>query len=98
MLSGIGDGNELRKLGIEVVRHLPGVGRNLQDHPDFVFGYKAPSLDLLGLSAAGFMRLAREFLRYRRERRGMITTNFAEAGGFLKTVPGLSIPNVQFPF
>jgi choline dehydrogenase len=32
LLSGIGDGAELRRLGIEVRSHLPGVGKNLQDH------------------------------------------------------------------
>ncbi len=32
MQSGIGDRDELRKFGIECVQHLPGVGRNLQDH------------------------------------------------------------------
>jgi len=98
MLSGVGDGNELRKLGIEVVHHLPGVGRNLQDHPDFVFGYEAPSLDLFGLTPAGALRLAREVRRYWRERRGMVTTNFAEAGGFLKTRADLAAPDIQLHF
>lgn len=32
MQSGLGDGEELRQLGIDVIGHLPGVGRNLQDH------------------------------------------------------------------
>ena len=32
MLSGIGDGNELQGHGIETRYHLPGVGKNLQDH------------------------------------------------------------------
>jgi choline dehydrogenase len=32
MQSGIGDAEELGKFGIDTVRHLPGVGRNLQDH------------------------------------------------------------------
>jgi choline dehydrogenase len=32
MLSGIGDEAELRRLGIPVIQHLPGVGRNFQDH------------------------------------------------------------------
>jgi len=95
MLSGIGDGNELRKFGIAVVRHLPEVGRNLQDHPDFVFGFQSMSRDLLGLTPAGLLRLLREFWRYRRARRGMLTTNFAEAGGFLKTRPDLAIPDIQ---
>lgn len=32
MLSGLGDGEHLRRFGIPTVRHLPGVGKNLQDH------------------------------------------------------------------
>ena len=32
MVSGVGDGDQLKKLGIPVVAHLPGVGENLQDH------------------------------------------------------------------
>jgi choline dehydrogenase len=32
MQSGIGDGEELRSLGIPLVQHLPGVGQNFQDH------------------------------------------------------------------
>jgi choline dehydrogenase-like flavoprotein len=98
MLSGIGDGNELRTFGIEVRHHLPEVGRNLQDHPDFVFGFQCPSRDLLGFSPAGLLRLMRAFWRYRRERRGMVATNFAEAGGFLKTRPDLDIPDIQLHF
>jgi len=95
MLSGIGDGNELRKFGIALVRHLPEVGRNLQDHPDFVFGFQSPSRDLLGLTPTGLLRLLREFWRFHRARRGMLTTNFAEAGGFLKTRSDLTIPDIQ---
>ena len=34
LLSGIGPGDQLRNLGIPVVQDLPGVGRNLRDHPD----------------------------------------------------------------
>ena len=98
MLSGIGDGEQLRKHGIGVAHHLPGVGRNLRDHVDYVFAYKSKSLDLFGSSLGGGLRLAREIGRYRRERRGMITTNFAEAGGFLKTQAGLPAPDVQLHF
>lgn len=32
MLSGIGDQNELKEVGVDVIHHLPGVGKNLQDH------------------------------------------------------------------
>ena len=37
-------------------------------------------------------------MRYRRERRGMLTSNFAETGGFVKTLPHLAQPDVQFHF
>jgi choline dehydrogenase len=33
MLSGIGDRSELARFGIRTVAHVPGVGRNFQDHP-----------------------------------------------------------------
>ena len=72
-----------------------GVGKNLQDHPDFVFGYRSKSLDVLGISFPGAGRMMREIGRFRRERRGMITSNFAEGGGFLKTRPDLPAPDIQ---
>jgi hypothetical protein len=56
MLSGIGAGAELQKFDIPVIHDLPGVGKNLQDHPDYVFNYRARSLDLLGVSPGGAMR------------------------------------------
>ncbi|WP_442953174.1 GMC family oxidoreductase [Paucibacter sp. XJ19-41] len=98
MLSGIGDGAALQRLGLPVTHHLPGVGQNLHDHPDFVFGYLSDSLDTVGISAKGGWRLLQSIARYRRERRGMITTNFAECGGFLSTRPGLPAPNMQLHF
>lgn len=98
MLSGVGPAQELARLGIQAVQHLPGVGRNLQDHPDFVFGYSARSLDTIGVSLGGGVRMLGEILRFRRERRGMLTTNFAEGGGFLKTRPELEAPDIQLHF
>ena len=98
MLSGIGDGEQLQRLGIEVRHHLPGVGRHLQDHPDFIFAYQARSLDLMGFSPAGLWRTAREIGRYVRHRTGAISSNYAEAGGFLKTDPTLPAPDLQLHF
>lgn len=95
MLSGIGDGEQLQAHGIAVRHHLPGVGRNLHDHPDFVFGYESDNVDLAGISARGSARFVGQMRRYRRERRGLVTSNFAECGGFLSTRPGLPAPNVQ---
>ena len=98
MLSGVGEGKALQALGIPVVHDLPGVGQNLQDHPDFVFKYRAKSLDLLGISAGGSVRMAREFWRYQKQRRGLLTSNGAEGGAFLKTDPGLTAPDIQLHF
>ena len=96
--SGIGDGQALQNLGIPVLQHLPGVGANLQDHLDITLIHRARSLDLIGASPRGMLRFMQEIGRYRRERRGMLCTNVAEAGGFLKTDAALSRPDVQLHF
>jgi len=98
LLSGIGPPEELQRHGIAVAHALPGVGRNLQDHLDFTLIYKAKSPHLFGFTPAGLARLPREILRWRRERRGLLTTNFAESGGFLKTDPALARPDIQLHF
>ena len=98
LLSGIGPPQELQRHGIAVEHGLPGVGRNLQDHLDFTLIYKAKSPHLFGFTPAGLARLPREILRWRRERRGLLTTNFAESGGFLKTDPALGRPDIQLHF
>ncbi len=98
MLSGIGEGNHLKQFGIEVVHNLPSVGRNLQDHIDFVFAFSSDSSELFGISLSGAVRLLREIGRYRKDGRGMITSNLAEAGGFLKTDPSLPVPDIQLHF
>jgi choline dehydrogenase-like flavoprotein len=98
MVSGVGDKDELASHGIQTVHHLPGVGKNLQDHPDFIFGYSTKSIDTLGLSIQGGARLLREIFRYRKHRRGVLTSNFAEGGAFLKTNSELYDPDVQLHF
>ena len=98
MLSGVGDGAELGKHGIATVHHAPGVGQNLQDHPDFVFGYMSDNPHFNGISLKALPRLLRAISQYRRERRGPMTSNFAECGGFLKTRPDLDIPDIQLHF
>ena len=98
MLSGIGDAATLGKHGIASVHHLPGVGQNLQDHIDFVFGYLSDNPNFNGLSLKQVPRLLRAIGQYRRERRGPMTSNFAECGGFLKTRPDLDFPDIQLHF
>jgi len=98
LLSGIGPAQELARHGIAVAHELPGVGQNLQDHLDFTLLYEAQSPYLFGFTARGLARLPGEIKRWRRERTGLLTTNFAESGGFLKTDPALSRPDIQLHF
>jgi choline dehydrogenase-like flavoprotein len=98
LLSGVGPREELGRHGIDVVHELPGVGQNLHDHIDYVACYKSKSKELFGLSLAGGLRLLRAVQAYRKDRTGMLTTNYAEAGGFLKTDPALEVPDVQLHF
>lgn len=97
-VSGVGDGAQLQRTGIHLKHHLPGVGHNLQDHVDFAFGYRVPDTALFGFSPAGSWNTLREFMRYRRERTGLLTSNFAEGGGFLRVSPDSPAPDVQLHF
>ncbi len=99
MLSGIGPAEHLRSHGIGVVHDLPGVGENLHDHPDVVMVVNAPKVtDLFGLSWPGTVNTARAIMEWRSTRTGMLTSNFAEAGGFIKSAPEEAIPDLQLHF
>lgn len=99
MLSGVGPGSHLQSLGIPVVFDLPGVGRHLHDHPDVVQVMDAPNLrDLFGLSLSGMGAAWRGIHEWRRSRTGVLTTNFAEAGGFIKSDPSEPAPDLQLHF
>lgn len=99
MLSGIGDGGQLQAMGIPVLQDAPGVGRNLQDHIDYVQSWRTrASADTFGLSAGGIARMAAACLQWKRERRGMLTSPFAHAGAFVRSEPGLPAPDLQLIF
>jgi choline dehydrogenase-like flavoprotein len=99
MLSGIGPAEALQALGIPVLQALPGVGRNLQDHIDYVQSFRTRSdTDTFGLSLRGALRLARAIVEWNTRRTGMITSVFAESGAFLRSSPGIAIPDLQLIF
>jgi choline dehydrogenase-like flavoprotein len=99
MLSGIGPGAMLQQHGIAVQHDAPGVGAHLHDHYDAVLGYDAPQLtDLFGLSLTGAVNAIKGILEWRRSRSGMLTTNFAEAGGFVRSSAQELRPDLQLHF
>jgi choline dehydrogenase-like flavoprotein len=97
MVSGVGPATHLRELGIDVVADLP-VGANLHDHLDIIINRRVANTDLLGFSTVGALKFAWAAERWRRERRGLLTSNFAEAGAFVRTLPELARPDVQLHF
>ena len=99
MLSGIGPRAHLAEHGINVVHDLPGVGQHLHDHPDVVLVVNAPHLkELFGLTLGGLVRAIKGVFEWRKFRTGMLTTNFGEAGGFIKSQPAEAAPDLQLHF
>ncbi|MEO5688015.1 MAG: choline dehydrogenase [Burkholderiaceae bacterium] len=99
MLSGVGPAAELTKHGIGVIHDLPGVGQNLHDHVDAVQVVDAPHLkETFGVSFGGIGRVLKAIPQWRNQRSGMLTTNFAEAGGFIKSQASEPIPDLQLHF
>jgi choline dehydrogenase-like flavoprotein len=74
------------------------VGRNLQDHIDYVSGWETDSDEPFGSSLKGTLRMAAAVLEHRRKRTGVMTTPFAEAGGFWKVMADAPAPDVQWHF
>jgi choline dehydrogenase-like flavoprotein len=98
-LSGVGPGAALQALGLPVVHDLPGVGRHLHDHIDVVQVVDAPHLtDTFGISPAGLWAGLRAVFEWRRQRTGLLTTNYGEAGAFVRSSPDEPLPDLQLHF
>src|SRR3546814_7943965 len=82
MLSGIGPAAHLAEHGIDVALDRAGVGANLQDHIDYVSSWETRSTEPFGDSLGGTWRMLKAVVEHRRKRTGILTTCFAEAGGF----------------
>ena len=98
MLSGIGPAADLERLGLPVAADLPGVGGNLQDHPTVSVAVANPGAESYALSWRTAPRVAMAPLHYLASRAGMLASNAAEAGGFLRSLPHLDRPDLQATF
>jgi choline dehydrogenase len=97
-LSGVGPAALLKSHGIAVVRDLPQVGENLQDHVsyDHYYDSRVPTLNNRLHSALGQYL---EGLRYILTRRGQLGMSLNHAGGFVRVGPrGRERPNMQLYF
>ncbi|BBC71796.1 conserved hypothetical protein [Altererythrobacter sp. B11] len=97
MLSGIGPADELREHGIAVVQDLPGVGRNLQDHPS-VGIISGAQREVTLTNELRFDRLTLSMLEWLATGKGRIANMPVTANGWVKTRPDLERPDAQCLF
>ena len=86
-LSGIGDADHLRSVGVTPVHHLPGVGEHLQDHLEVYVQHP-----LMKLHQRPWIGLQWLF------RKGPGASNHFEAGGFVRSNDDVAYPNLMFHF
>ena len=97
MLSGIGDAEQLNHHGLPVVQHLPGVGKNLQDHLDLRVQVKCKQPVSHYSSSIGIGR-ATAGLKWLVTRSGVCATNLLDVAGYICSRAELEFPNIQSTF
>jgi len=97
-LSGIGPAALLGEHGIGVLADVPGVGANLQDHLQVRCVYECTRPITTNDDLGSLPRMAMVALRYALHRKGPLTLSAGYAGGFFRTDPALSRPDVQIHF
>jgi choline dehydrogenase len=93
MRSGIGNSEELRRLGIPTVMDLPGVGQNLQDHPGVVVSHNTTH-ETFG-SDQGILRSPIHAANFLFRGRGPLSTSIGHAHAFIRTQEDMQLPNLQ---
>lgn len=96
--SGIGPRAELEAAGVPLVHELPGVGKNLQEHLDGLITVRSASPLTLGFSWGSLASVVAAPFKYLLQKKGWLTTNYVEAGGFARTPLATDLPDVQFHF
>jgi choline dehydrogenase len=97
MLSGIGPADHLRQHGIDVIADLPGVGENLQDHIETYVQHAClqPITLYSATKPLNQLRIGIEWILFRK---GLGASNQFEAGGFIRSRPGVEHPDLQYHF
>jgi choline dehydrogenase-like flavoprotein len=98
MLSGIGDGEHLQSVGVEVRHHLPGVGRNLHDHVASPVHMGMKDATSYGVSLRAMPRNLANVVEYLLFRTGPLANNIFESAAFIRSIAGLDRPDIQLVF
>lgn len=95
-LSGIGPANLLQRHGISVLRDVPGIGANLQDHLQIRCAWKisgARTLNTMSASLWGKAKIAAEYALFRT---GPMSMSPSQLGAFAKSRPDLATPDLEY--
>jgi choline dehydrogenase-like flavoprotein len=98
LLSGVGPGAHLQQMGIPLVHESPFVGENLQDHLDVTVTVKEKTHHAVSLNPLGLPRSIKDGWLYFTKKQGEMTSNYAQAGAFIKSHPKEPIPDIQLHF
>jgi len=97
-LSGIGDPDDLKPVGIDVQHALVGVGKNLHDHCDLDIIYELHKYQSMDRLAKVRPATAIAGLQYLAFRSGPLASTVVEAGAFTRSTPDVADPDLQFHF
>jgi choline dehydrogenase len=97
-LSGLGDAEFLKKRGVSVEHHLPGVGRNLQDHLQVRVIHRCARPITTNDDMKSLIRKVGMGLRFVLWRSGPLAIGINQAGAFVRTRADVATPDIQFHF
>ncbi|MGY8777396.1 MAG: GMC family oxidoreductase [Longimicrobiales bacterium] len=94
--SGIGNGERLKKLGVDVVHDLPGVGENLQDHLQLRLIYKVSGVPTMNSAYRSLIKRAGMGIQYALFRTGPLTMAPSQLGAFTRSSSDYETPNIEY--
>ncbi len=95
-LSGLGDGDALKRAGVEPRHTLSGVGQNLQDHLQIRAVFSVQGVKTLNTTASSPWGKAAIGLEYLLRRSGPMSMAPSQLGAFAKSSPGLLWPDLEY--
>ena len=96
MLSGIGPGEDLQRIGVPVLHASPGVGGNLQDHLQLRMAFKVRNVVTLNRQANSLLGKAWMGVQYALWRRGPLTMSPSQLGAFTRSDPSIDLPDLEY--
>ncbi|KAL4141270.1 hypothetical protein PRNP1_014391 [Phytophthora ramorum] len=99
LLSGVGDAEHLKEIGVPLVHHLPAVGQNLEDHLGVYLHVKCKKPVTLYNATTHFPhKMAWMGIKWLTSKTGPGTSPHIEAGGFVRSAPGKRHPDLKWQF